>query len=144
MNTANPTAAQRIAQAMVAFQHEQTGHTSRSVVVVLRDDMMVVTLNAVLSPTELALGQTPEGTDGVQTLDCRPFKTATDSVREVIRRITGVEVQETAAEAEPATGTVVKVFTSGIAVQAFLPAAASTPTPCNFDPGLALSPGPDE
>ena len=41
-------------------------------------------------------------------------------LRREIKRITGVEVREAAAEIEPATGTVVKAFTTGTVVQVFL------------------------
>jgi hypothetical protein len=40
MSMANPAADQRIAQAVVAFQHQRTGHAS--VAVVLRDEARVV------------------------------------------------------------------------------------------------------
>jgi hypothetical protein len=40
-------------------------------------------------------------------------------LRQEIKRITGVDVREAAAEVEPATGTVVQVFTSGTMVQVF-------------------------
>ena len=37
-----------------------------------------------------------------------------------IKRITGVEVREATAEVEPASGTVVGVFTTGTTVQVYL------------------------
>ena len=42
------------------------------------------------------------------------------SARQAIERITGVSVREAAAEVEPATGTVVQVFTTATLVQVFL------------------------
>jgi hypothetical protein len=48
------------------------------------------------------------------------FTTSSDSLRQEIKRITGVEVREAAAEVEPTTGTVVQVFTTGTMVQVFL------------------------
>ena len=48
------------------------------------------------------------------------FDNTADSLRQEIKRITGVEVREATAEIEPTTGTVVKVFTTGTVVQVFL------------------------
>jgi uncharacterized protein YbcI len=48
------------------------------------------------------------------------FVISSESLRVEIKRITGVEVREAAAEIEPATGTVVQVFTTGTMVQVFL------------------------
>ena len=48
------------------------------------------------------------------------FIDSADSLREEIKRITGVEVREATAEVEPTSGTVVQVFTTGTVVQVFL------------------------
>ena len=48
------------------------------------------------------------------------FASACSSLQEEIKRITGVEVREAAAEVEAESGTVVQVFTSGTTVQVFL------------------------
>ena len=48
------------------------------------------------------------------------FLNSADSLREEIKRITGREVREAAAEVEPASGTVVHAFTTGNVVQVFL------------------------
>jgi uncharacterized protein YbcI len=48
------------------------------------------------------------------------FASASETLRQEIKRITGVEVREAAAEIEPSTGTVVAVFTTGTVVQVFL------------------------
>ena len=48
------------------------------------------------------------------------FVNASESVRQEIKRITGVEVREATAEVEPSTGTVVGVFTTGTTVQVYL------------------------
>jgi hypothetical protein len=57
---------------------------------------------------------------------------ATQSLREEIKRITGRDVREAAAEVEPGTGAVVHAFTSGTMVQVFLLAdLAEADTGCN-------------
>jgi hypothetical protein len=47
------------------------------------------------------------------------FATSAETLREEIRRITGVNVREATAEVEPTTGTVIQVFTTGTMVQVF-------------------------
>jgi uncharacterized protein YbcI len=112
--------AQQIAQAALDFEQKITGRVPKSVTVVLSDDTLVITLHGALSPAEKALASTPEGIAQVQEFHRQLFANASDSLRQEIKRITGVEVREAVAEVETATGTVVKVFTSGTVVQVFL------------------------
>jgi hypothetical protein len=56
----------------------------------------------------------------VQNFHRQLFLDSAAALREEIKRITGVDVREAAAQVEPATGTVVQVFTSGTVVQVFL------------------------
>ncbi len=112
--------AQQIAQAAMDFEYETTGRAPKSVTVVLSDDTLVITLHGALSPAEKDLAASPEGIAQVQEFHRQLFASASESLRQQIKRITGVEVREAAAEVETATGTVVKVFTSGTVVQVFL------------------------
>ena len=114
------TMAQQIAQAATAFQKQRTGHTPKSVSVVLSGDTLVVTLLGALSPAEQAMAQSPEGAAKVQEFHRELFQSASDTLRQEIKRITGVEVQKARAEVDPTTGTVVQVFTTGTMVQVFL------------------------
>jgi uncharacterized protein YbcI len=114
------TVAKEIAQAASAFEERQTGHAPKSVSVVLSGETLVITLHDALSPAEQALAQSPGGATQVQEFHRQLFADSADTLREEIRRITGVEVREAAAEIEPTTGTVVKVFTNGTKVQVFL------------------------
>jgi uncharacterized protein YbcI len=120
MITSSPTIAHQIAQAAVAFERQRTGVTPRSVAVVLGEGTLVVTLHGALSPAELALARSPGGAARVQEFHRQLFVDAAGSFREEIRRITGVQVREATAEVEPATGTVIQVFTTGTAVQVYL------------------------
>jgi uncharacterized protein YbcI len=120
MITSGPTIAQQIAQAAVAFERKRTGHTPQSVAVVLGEGTLVVTLNGALSPAERALARTPGGAARVQEFHRQLFSDAAGPFRAEIRRITGVEVRDAAADIEPATGTVIQVFTTGTAVQVYL------------------------
>ena len=120
MDESSSTMVQKIAQAAIAFEQQRTGHVPRSATVVLSDDTLVITLRGALSPAEQALAQTSEGIAQLQEFHRQLFANASGSLRQEIERITGVEVRDAAAEVEPATGTVVKVFTSGTVVQVFL------------------------
>ena len=112
--------AQQIARAALDFEHQSTGHVPRSVTVVLSDNTLVITLHGALTPAEKALAMDPAGAAQVQEYHRQLFANASDSLRREIKRITGVEVREATTEVESATGTVVKVFTSGTVVQVFL------------------------
>jgi hypothetical protein len=66
MEKLDPSVAQQIAQAAIAFQQKRTGHTPQSVAVVLSGDTLLITLHGALSPAEKALAQNPEGAAQVQ------------------------------------------------------------------------------
>lgn len=116
--------ARDIARAASAFEQQRTGNTPKSVTVVLSDNTLVITLHGALSEAERALAKSPAGAAQVQDFHRQLFANASDSLRQEIKRITGVEVREATAEVEPTTGTVVGVFTSGTTVQVYLLAHA--------------------
>ena len=120
MDKLNSTMAQQIAQAASAFEQQRTGHVPKSVTVVLSEDTLVITLHGALSPAEKALAKSPAGAAQVQEFHRQLFANSSDSLRQEIKRITGVEVREATAEVEPTTGTVVQAFTTGTMVQVFL------------------------
>jgi uncharacterized protein YbcI len=120
MNKSNSTMAEQIAQAVSAFEQERTGNVPTSVTVVQSDGTLVITLHGALSLAERALAQSPAGAAQVQEFHRQLFASASDSLRQEIERITGVEVREATAEVEPASGTVVGVFTTGTTVQVYL------------------------
>jgi uncharacterized protein YbcI len=120
MDQSDSTMARQLAQAASAFEQQRTGHAPQSVTVVLSEDTLVITLRGALSPAEKALAQSPAGAAQMQEFHRQLFATASEPLRQEIKRITGVEVREAVAEVEPATGTVVQVFTSGTMVQVFL------------------------
>ena len=120
MEELNPSVAQQIAQAAIAFQQQRTGHEPKSVAVVLSGDTLLITLQGALSPAEQALAKSPAGAARVQEFHRQLFTDSADALRQEIKRITGVEVREATAEVEPTSGTVVQVFTTGTMVQVFL------------------------
>ena len=120
MEESSSSMAQEVAQAASAFEERLTGHIPKSVTVVLSNDTLVITLHGALSPAEKALAQSAAGAAQVQEFHRQLFTASFDSLREEIKRITGVEVREATAEVEMTTGTVVKAFTNGTVVQVFL------------------------
>ena len=120
MNKLNPSIAQQVAQAASDFQKQRTGHVPTSVTVVMSGDMLVVTMHEALSPAEKALATNAAGAAQVQEFHRQLFSSSSEELREEIKRITGVQVREAAAEVEPTTGTVVHAFTTGTMVQVFL------------------------
>ena len=127
MTVPDPRVAHEIAKVASAFEERRTGHAPRSVSVVLAADTLVVTLHGTLSEAEKLLARTREGAAQVEEFHRRLFEDAADPLRAEIRRITGVAVREARAAIEPATGTVVQVFTTGTMVQVFLLAGPVPP-----------------
>ena len=146
METINTTMARQIAEAANRFQHQRTGYPPHSVTVVLGDDTLVITLHGALSPAEKVLAQSAAGAAQVQEFHRQLFASSSDALRQEIKRITGIEVQEAAAEVEPATGTVVHAFSTGNVIQVFhlakhlaadAPSSAATHRHVNHHPGHA-------
>src|SRR5205823_5978271 len=128
MNKYKPTMAQQIAQAAIAFEQRRTGnHVPKSVTVVLSEGTLVITLHEALSPAERVMAKSPAGAAQVQEFHRQLFENSSDTLRQDIKRITGMDVREATAQIEPATGAVVQAFTTGTVVQVFL-LAGSAPT----------------
>jgi uncharacterized protein YbcI len=120
MDTFNLTIAQQVAEAASDFQQQRTGHLPKAVAVVLGGDTLVVTLHDALSPAEKALAASPAGAAQVQEFHRQLFTSSSEALRQEIKKITGREVSEAAAEVDPTTGTAVFAFASGTMVQVFL------------------------
>ena len=120
MEKPNSTMARQIAQAASLFEQQRTGNTPKSVTVVLSDTTLVITLHGALSEAEKALARSPAGAAQIQDFHRQLFANASESLRQEIKKITGVEVREATAEVEPTTGTVVGVFASGTTIQVYL------------------------
>ncbi len=80
----------------------------------------IITLHGALSPAEKDLARSPEGAAQVQEFHRQLFANASDSIRQEIKKITGVEVREATTEVAATTGAVVQVFTTGTMVQVYL------------------------
>jgi uncharacterized protein YbcI len=141
MDKLSPTIAGQIAAVASTFQRQRTGHAPQSVTVTFGDDTLVITLHGALSPAEQVMAQTTAGAALVQEYHRQLFAGSSEALRQEIKRITGLEVREAAAEIEPATGVVVHAFTTGTMVQVFHLAQrllAEIPPACH--PGVAAAP----
>jgi uncharacterized protein YbcI len=131
MNEPTLTKAQQIAHAASAFQEQNTGHVPKAVKVVLNEDTLVVTLHEALSPAERTLARSPAGAAQMREFHRQLFANSCESLRQEIKRITGVDVREATAEVETMNGAVMQVFTTGTVVQVFLLARTITPETWN-------------
>jgi len=120
MHKLNSAVAQQIAEAVRVFQKLTTGHTPKAVTVVLSEDTLVITLYEALSPAEKDLAKGATGAAQVQEFHRQLFANSSMSLWQEIKRITGRQVREAAAEIEPTTGSIVHAFTTGTMVQVFL------------------------
>src|SRR5580692_1552654 len=109
MDIPNWSAAHRIGRAASAIEEQRTGHVPQSVAVVLQDDTLVITLQGIFSAAEKARAETPDGAREVRQFYRELFETASDSLRQEIRRITGADVRRATAEVETTSGTMVQV-----------------------------------
>jgi uncharacterized protein YbcI len=128
MNMPQSTMAQQIAEAAIVFEQRRTGnHVPKSVTVVISEGTLVITLHEALSPAERAMSRSPAGAAQVQEFHRQLFANSSASLRQEIKRITGMEVREAAVEIDPATGAVVQAFTTGDVVQVFQLAGSIPP-----------------
>jgi uncharacterized protein YbcI len=126
MDKSNSNIAEQVARAACDFEQERTGNLPKSVTAILSGDTLVITMRGSLSPAEKALAKNPAGTASMQEFHRQLFNDSADSLRQEIKRITGVAVREATVEVEPTSGTVVKAFTTGTVVQVFLLADSVT------------------
>jgi uncharacterized protein YbcI len=117
MTDADPRVAHQIARTASAFEERRTGHAPRSVSVVLAADTPVITQHGILSEAEKLLAKTPQGAAQLQKLHSRLFDGEAESLREEVKRITGVAVREARAAVELASGTIVQEFTTATMVR---------------------------
>src|SRR6476619_2417441 len=119
MNEISSHIAEKLARLASRLQEQRTGHVPTAVTVVLGEDTLVVTLHDALTPAERALARSPDGAARVQEFHRQLFASSSDAFRQEIKRLTGRDVCEAAAEIEPTTGTVVHAFTTGTMVHVY-------------------------
>jgi uncharacterized protein YbcI len=115
-----PTISEQVGEVAKALQHQRTGHAPEAVTVVLSEDTLVITMHDALTRAEKALALNSIGASQVQEFHRQLFLASADALRKEIKRITGRDAVEAAAEIVPATGSIVHAFTTGNVVQVFL------------------------
>lgn len=120
MSTPESAMAQRIGEAVNAFEQRTGSHQHKTITVILSGQTLVITLHGALSPIEHTLAQSPIGADQLQKFHRHLFASGSESLREEIKEITGVKVCEALTDVEPSTGTVSMVSTSGTVVHVVL------------------------
>jgi uncharacterized protein YbcI len=124
MGKSNSTMEQQIAQATSAFEKQRTGHSPKSVSVVLKEDILLITLRGALSPAERDLAKTPAGIAQLREFHRQLFANASGPLRQEIERITGAAVREVTTDVETIIGALTHIFATGIVIQVFLLAHA--------------------
>ena len=119
MNYSPLTMTAQVAHAVRDFQQQRTGHTPKSVTVVLSEGVMVVTLHEALTPAEIILCQTDKGLTRLRDFHRDLIRGSLGPLGIEIERIAGVTLQEVVADIEPATGDIVHIFTTGTLLQVF-------------------------
>ena len=117
MTKPTSTMAQQLAEAVIAFEERVTGHVPKSATVIRRDSTLEITVHSALSAAERAVAKTPVGASRIRQFHSELFANSFHSLRDEIKRISGVEIREATAEVDTTTGSVVmslsSVITSG-------------------------------
>jgi uncharacterized protein YbcI len=117
---------QKIARAAQAFEKRRTKQGRNWVAVFLNEKTIVIALHGDLTAAEKARAQSFAGAAQVQEFHRQLFANTSGGLRQQIQSITGMEVCDTWAEIEPATGSVVQFFTTDTKGEDF-PRARSGP-----------------
>lgn len=103
-----------LAEAISRFEEEEMGAHPASVKVLVEEELVMVHLKEVLSPSERALAQTEAGQAILQRFNARLFDGGSSpSIREQISRTLGREVLDVQTTLSPLTGSLVAVFALG-------------------------------
>ena len=103
-----------LAQAIARFEEEEMGIRPAHVKVLVEDDLVLVHVKEVLSPSERVLARTEAGQAILQRFNAMLFAGGSSpSIREQISRALGREVLDVQTTLSPLTGSLVAVFPLG-------------------------------
>ena len=103
-----------LAQAIERFEEEEMGIRPTCVKVLVEDDLVMVHLKEVLSPSERALARSEAGQAILQRFNAMLFNGGScPSIREQVSRALGREVLDVQTTLSPLTGSLVAVFPLG-------------------------------
>jgi len=100
-----------LAQVIGRFEAEEMGVTAARVSVVVEDDLVLVHLRGVLSPSERDLAQTREGQAILQRFNNMLFDAGSPSIRQQVASSVEKPVLEVQTALSPLTGSLVVLFT---------------------------------
>jgi uncharacterized protein YbcI len=103
-----------LAEAIARFEEEEMGIHPTRVNVMVEEDLVMVHLKEVLSPSERTLARTEAGQAILQRFNARLFDGGSSpSIREQVSRTLEREVLELQTTLSPLTGSLVAVFSLG-------------------------------
>lgn len=103
-----------LAQAIARFEEEEMGIRPAAVKVLVEDDLVMVHLKEVLSPSERTLARTEAGQAVLQRFNAMLFDGGSSpSIREQVAQALSREVLDVQTTLSPLTGSLVAVFPLG-------------------------------
>ena len=103
-----------LAQAIARFEEEQMGVRPADIRVLVEDDLVMVHLKGVLSPSERELARTEAGQAVLQRFNTMLFDGGSSpSIREQVSQALGRQVLDVQTTLSPLTGSLVVVFPLG-------------------------------
>ncbi len=112
--------ARKVARAIGCFEHALLDRVPRSVTIVASGDRVVVSFHESFSPLERRLTVGSGGCCRVKEFHHGIFESSRDALVDHVRSSTGVALDAGILHVDPATGSVLKTFTTDPSVELFL------------------------
>ena len=112
--------ARTVARAIGCFEHALLDRVPRSVTIVTSGDRFVVSLHESFSPLERRLAAGSGGCCRVKEFHRDIFDSSRDAFVDHVRSCTGVALDAGIVHVDPATGSILKTFTTDPSVELFL------------------------
>jgi len=112
--------ARKVARAIGCFEHALLDRVPRSVTIVTSGDGVVVSLHESFSPIERRLAAGSGGCCRVEEFHRGIFTSSRDAFVDHVRSSTGVALDAGIVHVDPATGSILKTFTTDPSVELFL------------------------
>ncbi len=104
MDQSQETVGQKIARAARDSEGRQTAHGREWAAVFMNEDTIVIALYGRLTDAEKTLVRSPAGAAQVREFHRQLFASATETLAQQIRRVTGMEIRDKTADIDPLTG----------------------------------------
>jgi uncharacterized protein YbcI len=100
-----------ISNALIQFEKDYMGRGPRETKSFIKDDMVLVRLQGVLTPAEQQLAKNPEGTNLIKKIRSNLLEQARELMTGVIEKLTGLKVISLHTDISTKTGERVILFT---------------------------------